>query len=50
MGDVAADHVLDSPIPDGHINPELEDSDDDFEYEEVEVGRWVVNKRLQALQ
>jgi hypothetical protein len=39
MGDAATEPVLDSPVPDGNSNPELEDSDDDFEYEEVEVGR-----------
>jgi hypothetical protein len=39
MADAAVERELDSPIPDGNINPELEDSDDDFEYEEVEVGR-----------
>ncbi|WIA16110.1 hypothetical protein OEZ85_012829 [Tetradesmus obliquus] len=38
MGDVSAERALDSPVLDGNSNPELEDSDDDFEYEEVEVG------------
>jgi hypothetical protein len=44
MADAAVEHELDTPVPDGSINPEVEDSDDDFEYEEVEVGRWVISK------